>query len=152
MYPTSNVIHRIFNVRVVNNTEILAGGTAFVVDQDNREYVITARHIAEHLEGGDIQVMRGDGWVTYPAKSREHGKDTIDVSVIALLDTLVLKEGRFPLPLGLDGIIYGQEAMFLGFPVGYDPDSTPRLANGLPLPLVKYDSLVTRGFRVGTGE
>ena len=43
MYPTTNVIYRMFTVRVVSNTKVLTCGTAFVVDEDNREYVVTAQ-------------------------------------------------------------------------------------------------------------
>ena len=143
------MIHRVFNVRVVDNTKILARGTGFVVDEDNREYLVTARHIVENLGSGDIQFMRDDGWATYPTKATEHGTGTIDISVIALLHTLVLKEARFTTPLGMDGIVYGQEVMFLGFPGGYDPNSAPKLGNGFPLPLVKYarlSSMPLRGY------
>ena len=149
MYPTSNVIHRVFNVRVVDNTKVLASGTAFVVDEDNREYVVTARHIAENLESGDIQVLRGNDWVSYPTQATEHGNGTIDVSVIALKQTLVHREARFTLPLGMEAIAYGQEVMFLGFPIGYDPNASPRTSSGYPLPLVKYarlSSMPLRGY------
>ena len=138
MYPTSNVIHRVFNVRVVNHSKVLACGTAFAVDEGNREYIVTARHIAELTEGCDIQVMGIEGWATCAAKAIEHAEGPIDISVIALLQTLVPKEGRFPVPLGVGGIVYGQEAMFMGFPAGYDPNAGPRLFNGFPLSLVKY--------------
>lgn len=149
MYPTSNVIHRILYVRVVSNSEVLASGTAFVVDEANREYVITARHIAEHVGMGDIQVMRDNAWVTCPAQAVEHGDGRIDVSVIALMHTLVLEKARFPVPLGTGGIVFGQEVMFLGFPSVYDPNSAPALARGFPLPLVKYarlSSMARRGY------
>ena len=149
MYPNTNILHRIFNVRVANHTTVLSVGTAFVVDEDNREYLVTARHMAEPLGSGVLQVLGVDGWVTHSEEAVGHGSQSVDVSVIALARTIVPENGRFPVAFGMGGMIYGHEVLFLGFPTGYDPNSVPRLASGSPLPLVKYarmSSLPLKGF------
>ena len=46
---TSNVIHRTFHIRYRNGT-----GTAFAIDRDGRQYLITARHLVEGVAAGDF--------------------------------------------------------------------------------------------------
>ena len=143
MYPTTNIYHRVFNVLVADGPRVLDTGTMFVVEVDNREYCITARHIAEHIGGEGIKILRNDEWVSHPAIVVGHGEAKVDVSVIALRDVLVPNDGRFPLPLSSEGIIFGQEVMFLGFPDVYKPAQGLKLHSGFPLPLVKYARLST---------
>ena len=141
MYPTTNIYYRVFNFRVTNNSEILSGGTMFAIDVDSCQYFVTARHIAKHIGSSGIQVMRDNQWVSYPAIVVGHGNGNVDVSVIALSDWLIPDGSRFPLPMGMDGAIVGQEMMFLGFPGVYDPSMGLSLHHGFPLPLVKYARL-----------
>ena len=141
MYPTSNVLHRVFNLRVRTNGENCISGTMFAVDVDGRRYFVTARHIGKHIGSNGIQVMRNGDWVSYPAELVGHGSGKVDVSVMALPDSFIPNEPRFPLPMGFSGATLGEEMMFLGFPVVNDPSKGFSLYNGFPLPLVKYARL-----------
>ena len=113
----------------------------FAVDVDNRQYFVTARHIGELIGNSGIQVMRENQWVSYPATVVGHGPGNVDVSVITLPDCLIPDGSRFPLPMGMKGVIVGREMMFLGFPGVYDPSMGFSLHHGFPVPLVKYARL-----------
>ena len=68
MYPTTNILHRVFKLQLIVNDDegeeiIISGGTMFVIDVDNRQYLITARHIAERIDSRvQVQVWRNKGW------------------------------------------------------------------------------------------
>ena len=146
MYPTTNVLHRVFKIQITvndNDEEIVtSGGTMFVIDIDNRQYLITARHIAEHVDSRvQFQVWHNMKWNSIPVRVVGHGRGDVDVSVLDSNISLIPTEHRFSLPVGLDGIVLGQEMMFLGFPTGYDVFATASLNTGFPLALVKYARL-----------
>ena len=113
----------------------------FAIDVDNRQYFVTARHIGELIGNSGIQVMRENQWVSYPVTVVGHGPGNVDASVITLPDCLIPDGSRFPLPMGMEGVIVGQDMMFLGFPGVYDPSMGFSLHHGFPLPLVKYARL-----------
>ena len=147
MYPTANILHRVFKIRLIVNDNgeniDVSGGTMFVIDVDNRQYLITARHIAENIDSRvQLQVWHNQGWNSIPVRIVGHGGGDVDVSVLDSNISLVPDEyRRLPAPVGLDGIILGQEVMFLGFPIGYDVLTTVSFDTGFPIPLVKYARL-----------
>ena len=138
MYPTSNVLYRVFSLRILANDAVVSGGTMFVIEVDGREYCVTARHIAAHIGDSGIEIMQHNNWVSYSAKLVGHGEGKVDVSVFALPSSIIPMEARFPLPMGTNGVRLGEEMMFLGFPGVYDPSLGFNLHNGFPIPLVKY--------------
>ena len=141
-YPTTNVLHRVFKLQLIVNDDegeeiIISGGTMFVIDVDNRQYLITARHIAERIDSRvQVQVWRNKGWNSIPVRIVGHGGGDVDVSVLDSSVSLIPDGHRFSLPVGLDGIVLGQEMMFLGFPTGYDVLVSAYLDTGFPMPLV----------------
>ena len=141
MFPTANIVQRVFNMGVpIGDTGMLRPGTAFVLNIDGREYLVTARHVVEGVIG-DILVIHEQKWVRHSANMVGRGNDNIDVAVLALATPLVAGLNGLPVRLGMEGITYGQETMFLGFPTGYDSGSSVKLENGYPIPLVKYARL-----------
>ena len=62
MFPTDSILLRVFKIRLIvnNNGENIdvSGGTMFVIEVDNRQYLVTARHIAEHIDS-HVQVRFG---------------------------------------------------------------------------------------------
>ncbi len=125
---TSNVVTRIFNLKYKNSM-----GTCFSIDIDNKQYFVTAKHVIENLKDGDsISISRDDNeWENFNVKLIGHSKYA-DVSVFALP---ILLNG-FALPASSDGLIYGQDMYFLGFPFGLKAN-IGALNRGFPLPLVK---------------
>ncbi len=57
---TSNVLRRVFLIKVDNNE-----GTAFTIEVDGRQYVVTAKHMVTSTANGaktTVRMMRKDGW------------------------------------------------------------------------------------------
>lgn len=125
---TANVIHRVF--------QILAGeeiGTCFTIDHDNRQYIVTAKHVLKSWDGNSkIQLYYSEKW------------HSIDVSVIgmsnsadiAVLSTSFQLSPIFSMPATSKDLCYGQDVFFLGFPYGFSGD-VGSLNRGFPMPLVK---------------
>ncbi|MCY4651562.1 MAG: hypothetical protein OXC95_00185 [Dehalococcoidia bacterium] len=152
MYPTTEVLHRIFNIRVSavigNREEVLSSGTMFAIELNSRQYLITARHIAEHIARDTlVKVWRNGDWYSIPTSVVGHGEGIVDVSVLAPAVGLVPVEYHHLPSLGMGGVILGQEMMFLGFPSGYDVSKTHLLSTGFPIPLVKYARLSGMGIQ-----
>jgi hypothetical protein len=127
---TASVIHRVFRIRVG-----AAEGTAFAVDVDQRQYLVTARHIAAGIvDGNRVDLFSNGGWIQSEVRLVGHGAGEEDVTVVSMDRQLAPPSLR--LPPTSTGLIYGQDAYFLGFPYGYvgkyllGPD-------GFPLPFVK---------------
>jgi hypothetical protein len=127
---TSNVLARTLHLRHAD-----AVATGVVIDVDGRSYVVTARHFAEAIkEQTDIHLFHDKQWKTLPVKLVGHAAGEIDLSVLA--PPLVLCPPSVPLPPDMGGLIYGQDAYFLGFPYG-SFGNVGELNRGLPLPFVR---------------
>ena len=146
LYPITDILYRVFKIQVVAITgsgeEFLSGGTAFAIDTGNREYIVTARHIARHIARNTrVQVWRTGKWDSIPVNIVGHGRGDVDISVLASTAGMIPNDARYPLPTGAGGLLLGQEMMFLGFPHGYDVTTTHLLRTGYPVPAVKYARL-----------
>ena len=55
---TANVIYRVFRLKVGPET-----GTGFTIEEEGREYLVTARHLAHSLWGKrQVEVFKDGGW------------------------------------------------------------------------------------------
>lgn len=112
--PTHPGVSNVFT-RVLKLETASASATAFTVDIDGRQYLVTARHVLPNVGAPS------------PVRLTGHMTD-------CELDATPLKEPitpTFSLPARLDGIAYGQEVYFYGYPYGLA--STARGAERLPL-------------------
>jgi len=89
-------------------------GTGFTLDHDGRHYLVTARHVVK--SGLPVKVLvRGKAvpakltGLTVPVKEA-------DVAVFRLDRPITPPD--LPLTADMDGMIFGQDAYFLGFPFG----------------------------------
>ena len=127
---TSNVIHRVFRIRLGD-----AEGTAFSIDVDQRQYLVTARHIAQVIQGAAKVGLFGNGVRgDYGAQLVGHASGDTDVSVLSPDKELTPPALR--LPATSAGLVYGQDVFFLGFPYGYVGKYVIG-PEGFPLPFVK---------------
>ena len=127
---TSNVIHRTFYIRWRDST-----GTAFAIDRDGKQYLVTARHVVGGIQSGDeIQIYAKNEWREITVNVVGTGKDEVDITVLAC--PLLLARSDLPLPADLGGVGIGQSVLFLGFPFGWFSDSKG-LSINTPLPFVK---------------
>lgn len=124
---TTNVISRTFHIKYGSGT-----GTCFTIDIDGKQYFVTAKHVIENLKDDDVvEIYYRNIWVEAIVKLTGHSVNA-DVSVFAI-DHYI---GGHPLPATIDGIAYGQDLYFLGFPYGIKSE-VGELNREFPIPLVK---------------
>nr|WP_312969446.1 serine protease [Brucella intermedia] len=128
---TANVFRRIFFVRYGNST-----ATAFTIDENGLQYLITAKHVCPDIKDGDtLQFYRGGSWHDWSVKVVGMGSGVdlgTDIAVLAL-DHQV--SPSFSMPATSANLVWGQEVFFLGYPYGLH--TTLDVNNGYPLPLIK---------------
>lgn len=130
---TANFIHRTFRIRAGDSS-----GTAFTIDVGRRQYVVTARHVIE--DQGNIAFLFNGTWKAIDATLVGLAHGEIDVAVLAL--PVPLSPPNLPVRVSSDGLAYGQEVFFLGYPYGLR--GLPNFGEeGYHLPLVKRATLST---------
>ena len=108
---TSNVLLRTF---LIQASEI---GTAFTIEVDGRQYLITAKHIVKKLPNeaaSTIQVRKKNGWSPLVVKVFKCD-DPVDIAVLVPPEQLTVNYSLEPTSKGLE---LGQDAYFVGFPYG----------------------------------
>lgn len=126
---TTNVIQRTFHIRVGDSF-----GTCFTIDVDNKQYLVTAKHLVHNLtETSVIEIFHERQWKTIGVTLVGHCDGEIDISVLKLNLQISPTHSLEPTPAGL---VYGQDVYFLGFPYGIagKPGSVNR---DFPIPFVK---------------
>jgi len=110
---TTNVYSRVLKIKVGEFT-----GTAFTMDVDGRQYLITAKHMLSSPKQTDsIDIYRDNQWVQTQVKV-VRCEDPID---IAVLIPLTLLTQTLPLePVAEKHFFLGQDVYFVGFPFGLD--------------------------------
>jgi S1-C subfamily serine protease len=127
---TANFIHRTFRIKCGDSV-----GTGFTVDVDGKQYLVTAKHVVQAFgTSAQLEVFGNGAWFIVPATLVAHGAEGLDVSVLA--PTASMSPPNLPVMASSDGLTYGQDVYFLGFPYGV----LSRIIfgdTGHPLPLVK---------------
>lgn len=133
---TSNVLERVLNVRVNVGTPKEGTATAFTVDVDGREYLVTAKHVVAGLREHDkIEISMNDGWRPLEVEIFRCD-DPIDIAVLVPPHQLTV---NFPLSSDVK-FLYGQDAYFLGFPYGMKTEAGG--ANGpYPIAMIKHGNI-----------
>jgi hypothetical protein len=130
---TPNVWERVLLVRVGGNGPSAETGTAFTVDVNGRQYLITAKHVVAKLAASDlIEYARAGKWVRLPVQIFKCD-DPTDIAVLVAPYQLTT---AFEFPVDTSKITYGQEVYFLGFPLGITLNGT-NINGTLPLPFIK---------------
>ena len=127
MIPTTNILQKTFFIGQGKSR-----GTAFAIEADGREYLITARHVVPDT-GKPIDILHDETWSQLPVTGIHHHPGKPDVAAITLGQQLA---PRRPVELSSSGIVVGQDVAFVGFPFGWNITQFD-LNNGYPLPFVK---------------
>jgi hypothetical protein len=117
---TTNVFFRVFQIKVDDKV-----GTAFALDVDGRQYLITAKHmVAEWKPGEPIDILKmavsgepREEWSRLKVANVFPCADPADVAVI--VPSEVVTRYDFPLLPISDSVklVIGQDVYFIGFPV-----------------------------------
>ncbi|MCY3559218.1 MAG: serine protease [Chloroflexi bacterium] len=127
---TSNVLYRTFHIRFGGGT-----GTAFVVDRERRQYLITARHVVEGIATGNlIDVFHEKEWKQVRVSVVSTGTEDTDIAVLSL--PVRLTPAGLKLEASAGGLFYGQQVFFLGYPFGWDSVGES-INRDFPLPFAK---------------
>lgn len=125
---TANVFNRVFFVRAAQY------GTAFTIDKDGRQYVVTARHVfGEDQARPDILIYLSGKWQTLPVTVVGMCRGEPDVAV---LSPSIRMSPAMPMPATSHGIVIGQDLYFLGYPYKmwtHGGDATA----GRPVPFIR---------------
>lgn len=127
---TANLIHRTFRIRCGDSI-----GTGFTIDIDGRQYFVTASHVLVNLvQRGEVHIFGKTQWTPVRVQLVGHAPYPIDISV--LTPERRLSPPGLPVHASSDGVIYGQEVYFLGFPYHF-LGNVMFADEGFPLPFVK---------------
>jgi len=126
---TANVLQRVFHIQYGNST-----GTAFTVDHESKQYLVSARHVVEGIRSGDaLKILHQHEWKTFNVEVVGLGQGETD---IAVLSSSLQMSPQIPLPADAGGIGFGQQVYFLGFPFGWD-GAAEYINRDFPIPFVK---------------
>lgn len=130
MFITTNILQRTFRIRYGEHT-----GTCFTIDVDNKQYIVTARHVVPSISGptNTVQIYHDSAWKTLRVDLVGHGQKNIDITTLA---PHIQLSPTHRLPASIDGVTIGQDVRFLGFPYGLITD-VGNINRDFPLPLVK---------------
>ena len=79
MMVLTQVFLRTFHIAWGNFT-----GTAFAIDRDGKQYLVTARHVVKGIESGDtIKISNKQKWHEIAVNVVGIGKGDVDVTVLA---------------------------------------------------------------------
>jgi hypothetical protein len=125
---TNNVIQRVFHINYQKNL-----ATCFAIDYADKQYLVTAKHVIKDLQDNNLISLYFDGkWNNINAHLIGH-HETADVSVISCNQIMTVLE----LEPTLNGLAYGQDVYFLGFPFGLLDKKHSVINRNFPIPLVK---------------
>lgn len=125
---TNYILQRVFNIFCGGKS-----GTCFTVDVDGRQYIVTAHHLVEEIEGqGTVQIASNKTRKKIHVEVIEH-VETQDISVLTATNW---HSPSHPLHVTLEGTVLSQEVFFLGYPYGISSGGE-HLNNGFPVPVVK---------------
>jgi len=128
---TTNIIQRVLFVGYKGKI-----GTSFTIEKNNRQYLISAKHIFHNINDSDeIEIYNDNLWKKISIKT--HFCKDKDVDIIAFsFEKNESITPRYDIDLGLGGTMIGQDAYFLGFPYGLLTDSG-EINNKYPFAFVK---------------
>jgi len=123
----AQVFNRIFQIHF--NKRL---ASCFLMEFEDKQYIITAKHVVHDIGTEDIiEFKKKDKLIPYKANLVGHSNFS-DISVLSInyyIET-------FPLEFSSQGIIWGQDLYFLGFPFGLNFDVGEK-NRGFDMPFVK---------------
>ncbi len=140
---TSNVLRRVFLIKYKDNS-----GSAFTIDVDGRQYLVTAKHLVSGIGDQDtISLFHEGEWKPVTVKPIQVAPREVDI--IVLVPPMQLSPGLQMEPT-IGNLVIAQQVYFLGFPYKMYTD-VGDLMYGFPLPFVKSGILSALDVRRNKG-
>lgn len=91
-------------------------GTAFTIEHNERQYLVTAKHVLPDARGPNVVDLEGpETHEQLSVEALPGVPDDVDVAVIPLAEPLT---EQLPVVPSSDGMILGQDCYFMGYPYG----------------------------------
>lgn len=132
---TSNVLQRTFRLKSGDRA-----GSCFTIDVENRQYVITARHVVRDLRLGavaSVEVLHEDVWKRLGVEVAWLSDSETDVAILSPERQLSPSHG---LEHTTGNAAIGQPVYFCGF-TELVPQVSEKLNNGFPIAVVRQGIL-----------
>lgn len=127
---TTNVLQRTLHIKFQDNV-----ATGFVIDVDNRQYLVTANHVASSATSlFQLGVFHDGLWRQIKTQLVGHCDDGIDITVMAL--SQLVASPALVLDPCVAGVSLAQDVFFLGYPYGQIGVMSSLTLN-YPMPFVK---------------
>ena len=137
------VLSLVFKIQYNNEA-----GSCFIIDVDNRQYIITARHILPKAKKGDkISIYAGGEWNDFVIEPIYPKDNNIDI-VALVADKLITQ--KMSIKVGAKEMYVGQDVYFLGFPFGLASQVDDPKA--MLVPFIKKGILSAIDFRKSAGH
>lgn len=129
--PTSNVLYRVLRIKTESST-----GSAFTIEVDGKQYLITARHLLKGFgDEGEVELWLEEKWTRTRARAIYPSKASVDIAALDLGRTVTI---TFPLEPSSGGLTLGQQTFFLGYPYGMAASRSAQAPPGFgELPFLK---------------
>ena len=147
---TSLLSNKVFLAVFTSNGEY---GTCFTVEVDGKQYLITAKHLAEKVQWArsgytNIPLMYKGEWTNFPISLIGHCDGDVDISV--MVSALPIGVSIVPSNLSLP-LLPGQDVYFFGYPYPGEINSAIEMRNfDFPVPFIKKGiiSFIAKGGRL----
>ena len=138
-------LYRTFLIRFRNGI-----GSAFAIDVEGKQYLITAKHVVFGINDGDqIKIFFHNKMNSVRVRVAKCDPDGADIIVLALPSLVAKGDQPEPDP---GGIILSQDVFFLGFPFAWRPNLKMPDNSPFPLPFVKKGALAAMDFTQDLGS
>lgn len=114
-------------------------GTAFTTESHGQQFLVTAKHLFKKSgfpASSTINLLIGAGQQSFDVDIRYPGEPTIDIVVIKP-KILQLLTSTYDNANTTEGLVFGQDVYFVGFPFEYDSILGHFPGSTMPIPFVK---------------
>jgi len=140
----SNVLRRIILIQAGTQA-----GTAFTIEVDRRQYLVTARHVVSGLKPEDtIEYFKDNLWKKLAVKVvRYPDENAIDIAILVPPKQITVD---LPLEATSQTVYLGQDVYLVGFPLGFGSNAPASINAGFPIPFVARGTFAAQINNAGT--
>lgn len=130
----AEIFRRVLRIQCGNSS-----GTAFTIESHGEQFWVTAKHMFEALglpASTEIKLLIGTNYQAFDVGVRYPAEKKADIAVMKLKNTQLLTP-TYENVNSTEGLVFGQDVYFVGFPYEYDSILGMFPGGNMPIPLVK---------------